>query len=127
VKLTRRSALGTLGAGILFAQTDKPGSFKIGWRGESQGTRLRIFDAGIAGQWVIALTSNEQADHASVDVFYEVRSSLGKLLLSKNSFCPVVGGGDYAAATDQNFSVPLEDVRFIRVKLLKEVAQREFR
>lgn len=131
--ITRRAALAAaLGAPLALAQfptnADVPNKIGIGYTVESNGTRITVL--GEEGAWFVAiLESGEDADAASVDVFYQTQAQIdGKLfsaLLHKNSPCPVVPGAMCMA--DFNFSVPLEDVRMIRVTLMKTVAKREFR
>jgi hypothetical protein len=150
VKLTRRAALGAMGAPILFGQEifnrlgighSEPNQLKIGYSGESKGTRIWIIDGGIDGDWFVGVNSDEDADLASVEVFFEGTitivdaEAVGGLALSrrqyllrrKTSLCPVVRGKEGMGATDENFTVPIENVKSIRVTLLKTVAQREFR
>jgi hypothetical protein len=127
MNLTRRSALAALGAPLLFAQA--PNKIGIGYIAELAGTRLAI--VGEEGNWFVGLNSDEHADFASVDVFYEKEIPYDEdrkimVLLHKNSPCPLVSGPGMAI-TDFNFALPLKDVRFIRVTLLKTVARREFR
>ncbi|TAL09983.1 MAG: hypothetical protein EPO02_08745 [Nitrospirae bacterium] len=88
-------------------------------------TSVVLFDAG-GGQFGVGVQSSVKASHALVQVFYEERAATLTLLLHKESIAPVVAEDGYGA-TNENFNIPREKIKFIRVKLLQEVAAREIR
>lgn len=75
-------------------------------------------------------SSLPHAEWALTEVFYRDRVTVhGKsveVVLHKESFGPVTGPYSYGA-TNQNFTIPKDKLKFVRVRLFEEIGKREFR
>ena len=89
---------------------------------ESGDVAVRLFDAdeqrkafGVG----VRAPGSPGTTSALVEVFYDVEvAGIGKVLLHQESMAPIAGRDAYGA-TNQNFTMPRESVRHIRVTLFE--------
>ncbi len=92
--------------------------------GPEKDTFVIFIDDGTGG-FGVGVRTSIRASQALVAVFYEMTTErYGRLLLSKQSIAPVAGSNGYGV-TRENFAIPREKVKFVRVTFLNEVARRE--
>lgn len=130
--MTRRFLLATLPSlalGAVSFDAEMQDSFE-------KDTWVRIIDAAgdnkqDNGFLVAVRTTLPGLLSALVAVFYETEVMLTagvgkptKLYLHEESMAPVVGRDAYGA-TNKNFAIPRDKIRFIQVTFYKEVARRE--
>jgi hypothetical protein len=93
-------------------------------------TWITLIDAKPEPGFMIGVRTSIKADRALVTVFYEGLAALKagdepvKLLLSMESTAPVAGVEGYGGTRDV-FKMPRESVKFVKVLLLNEVAERK--
>lgn len=119
--MRRECLLGMAGmAGAALLRGQQPGEFTT----PDGDTFIRIMGAE-DGDFLVGVRTSVKADLALVDVFYEEdHPQFGKLLLSKSSTAPVPGLDAYGATHD-NFSIPRDRLKLVRITFLNEVTRRE--
>jgi len=122
---TRRAFfLFTAPAALAQSLADPRASSEIG--SSEQDTWIRLISDEDPDVFFVGVRTSIEARYALVTVFYNVKSTFGKLLLSKESMAPVAGIRGYGG-TRGSFSIPREALQSIEVLFLNEVADRRFK